>query len=143
LFDVTPDGKVTQIFPNKLSLANPMASGNQLRAGVPLLIPDKSSYGGFDYVVDPPAGQGTLVAVLADRPVQSVDVPAMPRALGEPEEALEYLGRLADELIGRDLVLQSASPSRPAPAAPTAPAAGRPVIPSSWSMASFRYRVVP
>jgi secreted trypsin-like serine protease len=143
LFDVTPDGKVTQIFPNKLSLANPIASGNQLRAGVPLLIPDKSSYGGFAYVVDPPAGQGTLVAVLADRPVKSVDVPPMPRALGEPEEALEYLGRLADELIERDLVLQAGNPSRPAPAAPSAPAAGRPAIPSSWSMASFRYRVVP
>ncbi|MES5484550.1 trypsin-like serine protease [Bradyrhizobium sp. INPA03-11B] len=134
LFDATPDGKVTQIFPNKQSLSSPGSGGNQLRAGVPFLIPDQ--FAGFTYMIDPPVGQGTLIAVLADKPVTSVDVPPMPRALGEPEDAVEYIGRIADELIARDLNL--------VPAAPAAPGAGPQRPPNTnWSMASLRYRVVP
>ena len=127
-------GSVYAFFPNKLSLASPAAGGNQLRAGVPVMIPDP--YAGFSYVIDPPAGQGTLIAVLADKPVTSVDVPPTPRALGEPEEALEYIGRIADELIGRDLTLVPGTPK---------PAAGQPQSPpnTNWSTVSLRYRIVP
>jgi secreted trypsin-like serine protease len=139
LFDVTPDGKVTQIFPNKRSLASPTGgtiTGNQVQAGRPMLIPDRSPYAGFSYVIDPPAGNGTLIAVLADQPVQSVDVPALPRSLGEPEEAVDYIGRMVDELITRDLVLVQSG----------APAGGRPPLGNlnaNWSVASFTYRIVP
>ncbi len=139
LFDVTPDGKVTQIFPNKRSLASPTGgtiTGNQVQAGRPLLIPDRSPYAGFSYVVDPPAGNGTLIAVLADQPVKSVDVPALPRSLGEPEEAVDYIGRMVDELITRDLVLVQGG----------APVGGRPPLGdlnANWSVASFTYRIVP
>ncbi|MBV8840209.1 MAG: trypsin-like serine protease [Alphaproteobacteria bacterium] len=133
LFDATPDGKVTQIFPNKQSLASP--TGNQLRAGVPFLVPDQ--FAGFRYQIDPPAGQGTLIAVLADKPVTSVDVPPMPRALGEPEDAVEYIGRIADELIARDLNLVPTTPGpRPQAARPQAPPN------TNWSMTSLRYRIV-
>jgi secreted trypsin-like serine protease len=134
LFDATPDGKVTQIFPNRQSLASPAAGGNQLRANVPLVIPDQFS--GFSYVIDPPAGEGTLIAVLADRPMTSVDVPAVPRALGEPEEAIDYIGRIADELIGRDLSLVPGTPATPG--APPQPQGARN---TNWSTAMLRYRI--
>ena len=140
LFDATPDGKVTQIFPNARSLMSPTGgttTGNQVIAGRTLVIPDRSPYAGFEYVIDPPAGQGTLIAVLADRPLKSVDVPPMPRTLGEPEDVVDYVGRIADELIARDLSLSGG-----APAATSSPggAGGMPRLPGlnpNWSMASF------
>jgi hypothetical protein len=139
LFDITPDGKVTQIFPNARSLATPTggrATGNHVQAGKPLSIPDRSPYAGFEYVVDPPVGQGTLIAVLADKPVKTVDVPPLPRALGEPEDAIEYIGRLVDELRELTLVPGSAAPAAAGAAAPKA------VPKANWSVASFRYRIV-
>ena len=136
LFDVTPDGKVTQIFPNAKSLASPtggVTSGNQVQAGKPLMIPDRSPYAGFSYIADPPSGRGTLVAVLADQPLKSIDIPPLPRSLGEPEEAVDYIGRMVDELVGRDLTLVGANK----PAGPFAN------LNPAWSVISMSYEIVP
>jgi hypothetical protein len=134
LFDITPDGKITQIFPNARSLATPTggrASGNHVQPGKPMVIPDRSPYAGFEYVIDPPVGEGTLTAVLADKPITTVDVPPTPRALGEPEEAVQYIARMADEL--RDLIVKPAASAGGKPAA---------VANANWSVASFKYRIV-
>jgi hypothetical protein len=66
----------------------------------------------------------------------SVDVPAVPRALGEPEEAIDYIGRIADELIGRDLSLVPGTPATPG--APPQPQGARN---TNWSTAMLRYRI--
>ena len=52
LLDVSPDGKVTQVFPNARSLSTPggaRKSANLVTPDRPLLVPDSSNpYAGFD-----------------------------------------------------------------------------------------------
>ena len=63
LLDIDPMGRMVQIFPNEFSERNGVPS--RIRAGRPLRVPGAS--GGFRFSVDPPAGAGMLLAVVADK----------------------------------------------------------------------------
>ena len=69
LIDLTPDGKMTQIFPNARSLAaRTNVRRNLIEPGRPLLVPDhRDPYAGFEFKVEPPTGRGLLVALLTDQ----------------------------------------------------------------------------
>jgi hypothetical protein len=101
LVDVDPSGKLTQIYPNPMSL---MASGgrhnsNYVRPGKPVEVPNSSDpYAGFEFIVSPPSGTGLVVAFLSDVPVQRVDIPDIPNALMGQGSALTYLSQVASEL---------------------------------------------
>lgn len=60
LFAVNPEGKVNQLFPNTLGA---VADG-RLSKNVPILFPDPVTMG-FAFSVQPPAGEGRLLAILA------------------------------------------------------------------------------
>jgi secreted trypsin-like serine protease len=80
LFDASPDGKITQIYPNPFSMRSPLgmrAAANRLDAGRPLTVPDASNpYAGFKFTIDPPAGQGKLIAILSDEPIAELQLSA-------------------------------------------------------------------
>lgn len=77
VFDITPDGRLVQLFPNRFS--DRQGRGNTIRAGLPITIPD-ATYG-FDFVVQPPLGEGRLVAVVTADPVDFSDIASAPRDL--------------------------------------------------------------
>lgn len=80
LFDASPDGRITQIYPNPFSMRSPLgmrAAANRLDAGRGLTVPDPSNpYAGFAFTVDPPAGQGKLIAILSDEPIAELQLSA-------------------------------------------------------------------
>jgi hypothetical protein len=82
LIDVAADGKITQIYPNALSLATKESSlekANYVRPGKTILVPDPDSPStNFDLVAAPPVGRGMVVAILSDRPIQIIDLPDAP-----------------------------------------------------------------
>jgi hypothetical protein len=108
LLDLTPDGTLTQIFPNTRSLATPLGGSkdaNLVEPGRDLLVPDlRTPYAGFEMKVEPPAGKGLLVAVLSERPLRSVPIPDLPKAM-DRMDAVDFISGLANELE-RDLVVQ-------------------------------------
>jgi secreted trypsin-like serine protease len=116
IFDATPDGKLIQVFPNARSIASP--AGNRPEAACvspqrPLLIPNYDNpYRGFDVVIEEPRGKGTMVAVLSDAPIKSLDIPARPKTFGSQEEALAAIKRLRQEL-SRNLAVTANTPPNP------------------------------
>lgn len=126
LIDFTPDGKLTQIFPNARSLSTPTGSkpkSNFLEAARPILVPDsKNPYEGFKFTTEPPLGEGLLVAILSADPLQSVPLPDAPKTMDQ-NEALEYFATLTNEL-GRDLHVSGVARRR------------------DWSFATQLYRIV-
>lgn len=133
LIDLTPDGKMVQIYPNAMSLRSPTGGklrSNYIEPGRVVLVPDpKNSFEGFEYEIDPPAGQGLLVAILSAEPLKSVSMPNGPAALGE-KEALDFLTNLTEEL-GRKIEV--------VPVGPTAgPTTGKA---RDWSFATRSYRI--
>jgi Domain of unknown function (DUF4384) len=101
LVDVDPNGKLTQIYPNPMSL---MTGGNRqnanyVRPGKPIQVPNSSDpYAGFEFIASPPYGSGVVVAFLSDVPVQKVDLPDIPTSLAGQASALAYLTKVAGEL---------------------------------------------
>lgn len=93
LVDVDAAGKLTQIYPNTLSLADPKLndSVNLLRAGGSRTIPEPGVAGAFEFVASPPAGVGMVVAILSDSPVQVIDLPDIPAVLAGQRGAAEYV----------------------------------------------------
>ena len=110
LVDVAPDGGVTQIFPSQLSMRSRLGArvaSNRIEPGRPFLVPDPSNpYEGFDFVVDPPAGEGRLVAILSDKPIKWLKTPAKPRSFTTRAESLGYIAAVA-AAISRDLHVES------------------------------------
>jgi hypothetical protein len=102
LVDVDPTGKLTQIYPNPISMmsaAGARHGSNHLRPGKPLQIPNTTeAFSGFECVASPPSGTALVVAILSDRPVQLVDLPDVPTAMAGQAEALAFLTKLAGEL---------------------------------------------
>jgi|SRR5579871_3658330 len=109
LLDVTPDGAVTQIYPSQLSVRSQLGArvvANRVVPDRPLLLPDPAKpYEGFDFEVDPPAGQGLLVAILSDQPIKWLKNPAKPRSFESRAEALGFIAAIADALA-RDLEVE-------------------------------------
>jgi hypothetical protein len=114
LIDMTPDGRMTQVFPNARSLATPMGkrtTANLIEPGRPLLVPDhRNPYEGFEMKVAAPTGRGLLVAVLTEQPLPSVSTPATPKTM-ERLDAIDFIAELAEE-FDRDLAVQGPAPPR-------------------------------
>lgn len=124
LLDVTPDRKITQIYPNERSLSTPTGGrtkSNYVDATHPLLVPDRRNpYEGFDFTVEEPAGEGRLIAILSDKPLKSVTTSDLPKSmLGT--DAVDFLAKLTSELR-QDLELQKSA---------------------GWSFAVGKYEIVP
>ncbi|MGE0285360.1 MAG: trypsin-like serine protease [Bradyrhizobium sp.] len=124
LLDVTPDRKITQIFPNARSLSTPTGGrtkSNYVDATHPLLVPDRRNpYEGFDFTVEEPAGEGRLIAILSDKPLKSVTTSDLPKSmLGT--DAVDFLAELTGELR-QDLELRKSA---------------------GWSFAVGKYEIVP
>src|SRR5205085_770611 len=76
LVDVDPAGKVTQIYPNPMSLSAGSAarqSTNYLRPGGLHQIPNPSEP--FEFMASPPFGTAMVVAILSERPMQTINLP--------------------------------------------------------------------
>src|ERR1035437_9912499 len=92
LVDVDATGKVSQIYPNPISLLH--ARGlrertNFLKSGRPLRIPDpQDGYAGFEFIATPSGGPSMVVAMLSSRPVQLNDLPDVPASVTDMAGAL-------------------------------------------------------
>jgi secreted trypsin-like serine protease len=109
LLDATPDGVLTQIYPSKLfvrSLPGARVDSNRIEPGRPFLVPDTSNpYEGFEFRVDPPGGEGRLVAILSDRPIKWLKNPDKPRSFETRADSLGFISALAAALA-RDLSVE-------------------------------------
>ena len=116
VLDATPDGKLTQIYPNAMSLrspGSPTLASTLIHPGKPVVIPDyRNVYRGFDVRISEPRGKGVMVAVLSDKPLTTFDTPQAPKTFGSPEEGVKTIHRLRDELA-RSLSLQPKSSTAP------------------------------
>jgi hypothetical protein len=154
IFDATPDGKLTQIYPSKLSLSSPVSptlESTRLEAGQTRLVPNpKNPYEHFHVKVSEPRGEGMMVAILSEKPVDAIDTLDKPKSFAPPE-ALKTIKRIHDALA-RDLVVEgepapAAAPTpaaEPTPAAQPSPVAEPTPAPAphpDWSIAFQKYNV--
>jgi hypothetical protein len=100
LIDVDPTGRLTQIYPNPMSLIAKSSpeSKNLIRPGKPIQLPDPHDLSGFEFVAAPPFGTAMIVAFLSDRPVQIIDLPDLPSTILGSASAADQLQKLANEL---------------------------------------------
>ena len=102
LVDADAAGKLTQIFPNPLSLlreAGNRQAMNFVRPGRPLQIPNPAdALAGFEFVASAPTGTAMVVAILSDRPVQLIDLPDLPADLTGQAAAVDYMTKFASDL---------------------------------------------
>jgi hypothetical protein len=101
LVDVDAAGKLTQIYPNPMSLMGKgeRDSANFIRPGKPIQVPNPSDVlSGFEFVASPPLGTAMVVALLSDRPVQMIDLPDVPSSLLGRASAADHLSKLTNEL---------------------------------------------
>jgi hypothetical protein len=92
LIDIDSSGKLTQIYPNSLSLRAPQdEEANFLKGGIVKTIPEPHSGANFQFVTSPPLGVGMVVAILSDKPVQMLDLPDVPAGLAGQAAALDYI----------------------------------------------------
>jgi secreted trypsin-like serine protease len=104
IFDVGPDGKLTQVFPNAASLRSPTGAmgATRLDPSQPVVVPDyRNPNHGFSIRISEPRGEATMAAVLTEeRPLTSVDTPPAPKTF-DRYDGLSLLSRIRDELAGR------------------------------------------
>ena len=94
--DVAPEGKVTQLFPNRYSEEG--GASRHLKAGKPRNIP--GPYDGFSFTAEAPLGRGKLVAVLAEDESTFKDLINRHRDLETVVNPQEWLLALGIELRG-------------------------------------------
>ena len=103
IFDVGPDGKLTQVFPNAASLRSPTGAMGvtRLDPSQSVVVPDyRNPNHGFTIRISEPRGEATMAAVLTERPLTSVDTPSAPKTF-DRYDGLSLLSRIRDELAGR------------------------------------------
>jgi hypothetical protein len=102
LLDVDAAGRLSQIYPNPMSLREPNgvpAKSNLLRPGQMLKLPDQQNpYSGFELVAAPPSGTAMVIAMLSEHPVQLVDLPDVPGSLLGRVSTVDYLINLSNQL---------------------------------------------
>ena len=102
LVDIDATGKLTQIYPNTMSLMNAgraRENGNRIRPGSTIVIPNPNdAFAGFEFVASPPQGTALICALLSDRPVQMIDLEDVPTNLAGHAAALTYLSNMVHEL---------------------------------------------
>ena len=65
----------------------------------PVLVPNyKNPYRGFNVRITEPRGEGTIVAVLSDKPISALDTPDKPKTFATPEAGRAAIKRIHDEL---------------------------------------------
>lgn len=104
IFDATPDGKLTQVYPNAASLRSPTGAieSSRLDPAHPMLVPDyRNVYRGFNIRISEPRGEGMIVAVLSDQPLASLSTPDVPKTFDDKAASLSLLAQVHDELAGR------------------------------------------
>lgn len=93
LVDVDAQGKLSQIYPNMVTLSDPAGideKANFLRAGQSITLPDARA-GTFRFIASPPTGVGMVVAILSDTPLQVIDLPDVPTALAGQNKAADFV----------------------------------------------------
>jgi len=100
LVDIDANGTMSQIFPSPEMIAQSQeAATNLIKPGEELLIPNSAAkQRGFDYVITPPAGEATIVAILSDRRVQIIDLPDKVEKAQSAAETISNLTRWTSEL---------------------------------------------
>ena len=97
LVDINAAGRWTQIYPNMLSLsraAGDVATANMIRPGPPATIPNsRNPLARFVFTADPPLGNGAIMAILSDRPVQIIDLPEAPSTPLNLQTAIDSLSQ--------------------------------------------------
>ena len=116
LLDRAPDGSLTLIYPTEISLRTPTGAKEKgtLTPGKALVVPDKRNpYAGFEYQIDPPAGEGMLVAVLSDAPLSPSDIPGGPKTFKARPDARALIGRLGSSLRASIKLRADGEPEKP------------------------------
>ncbi len=100
LLDSDAQGKVTQIYPSRLSLRSPTGSElKPINAGHRLLVPDpQNPYAGFEYKIEAPAGSGKLIAILTSRKIEELNVPEKPKVFEKRTDAISMLELIVSAL---------------------------------------------
>ena len=94
LFDLDATGKLTQIFPNAISMSDPAGikeNVNLIVPGKPLTIPNVGSLSSYQLVASEPIGSGLVVAILSDKPLQFIDLPEVPPSVTGLDQALQFI----------------------------------------------------
>ena len=94
IVDLGADGSVTQIFPNFRSDA--LGVGTAIAAGRDVVIPN--AFYGFRFTIGPPAGRGSLFAVVTEDPVSLDDLTAPHRNLDPVPDGRSWLLALGERL---------------------------------------------
>lgn len=85
IVDINAEGRITQIFPNLMSLSQSsadLAAANLVKPGAAVTIPNaKNPLARFTFTADEPRGAGAIVAMLSERPVQLIDLPDVPSSV--------------------------------------------------------------
>jgi hypothetical protein len=127
LVDINAEGRMTQIFPNVMTLSrtsSDVASNNLIKPGPAVTIPNpKNPLARFVFTADPPQGTGAIVAILSDRPVQIIDLPETPAERTSPQDLVDLIHQA---VLG--LKIASSDPSGP-------------FTTSTWSMAAAPYAI--
>ena len=100
LVDIDANGNMSQIFPSPEMIAQSQeAASNLIKPGEELLIPNSAAkQRGFEYVITPPVGEATIVAILSDRRVQIIDLPDQVQKAQSAAETISNLTRWTGEL---------------------------------------------
>lgn len=94
LLDVDPTGRMVQIFPNRFS--ERAGVPDRIRAGQTLRIPGTD--GGFRFSVEPPVGEGMLLAVVTEQGMQIAGLVSRHKDLAVIERPGAYLVELHEAL---------------------------------------------
>ena len=94
IVDVAADGAVTQLFPNRYS----EAAGEDAVIGAGRAVEIPNAYYGFRLVAGPPAGQGSLFAIVTEDPVSLEDLIGPNRDLRPVPNGRDWLLALAERL---------------------------------------------
>lgn len=100
IFDLSPNGELTLIYPNALSAhAEAMAGAtNRFEPGHPIIVPDyRNKNVGFFVRALPPRGRGLIAAILTDRPVEALAKPNEPKRM-KKDEAVALITQVHEEL---------------------------------------------
>jgi hypothetical protein len=100
LVDIDANGNMSQIFPSpEMIIQSQEAATNLIKPGEELLIPNSAAkQRGFEYVITPPTGEATIVAILSDRRVQIIDLPDKVQKPRSEAETIGSLTRWTSEL---------------------------------------------
>jgi len=100
LVDIDANGRMSQIFPSpEMIVQSQEAAANFIKPDKELLIPNSAAKKrGFEYVITPPVGEATVVAILSDRRVQILDLPDSAQKQRTEAETINYLTGWTNEL---------------------------------------------